>query len=42
MSVLYPHTQRAGLQREQPCCGKTGETAAASPAAENQMKNTSQ
>lgn len=42
MSVLCPHKQRAGLQRERPCCGKTEETAAASPAAENQMKTTLQ
>lgn len=42
MSVLCPYKQRAGLQRERPCSGKTGETAAASPAAENQIKNTLQ
>lgn len=41
MSVLCQHKQRAGLQREQPCSGKTGETAPASPAAENHKKNKS-
>lgn len=29
--MLCPCKQRAGLQREQPCFGRTGETAAASP-----------
>lgn len=42
MSVLGPNKQRAGLRREQPCCGKPVETASASPAAEDQIKSTLQ
>lgn len=36
-SVLCPCKQRAVLQKEQPCSGKTGDTAAPSPAVESEM-----
>lgn len=37
--LLCPCKQREGLQKEQPCSGRTGQTAAASPAAVEEIKH---